>query len=330
MAPKGRSFDHFGRMNGLCASILLAAAGVASAFSPPLYRPVHIGAAVLDACMPLPRPCAERKCQLRAMGVQAKTSAADSIRGHERPRIFRPVGSNEAQDTQSNDADVRIVSYNVLGPKQALTDKHAYSHFKWRKWPYRKERIFDELRSYDADVVCLQEVTPDTFLNDFVPFMKELGLDKGIYTPKRLPDGSKSSRGPFRRPSKGRRLPPELFGTGPAPSVCPPRTRVAPARFSPMTPLTLAPELRRLMNPLKRAPAQRAARVPAIVACSSSCEPCLRAGTHMCLGTATFIRSSKLALLGRFFGFLAVLCGLPTTCLRERVSASVCLRICAP
>ena len=307
-------------MNGLCASILLAAAGVASAFAPPLYRPVQIGATIFL------RPRAERKCQLRAMCMQAKTSAADSIRGHEQPRIFRPVGSNGAQDMHSNDADVRIVSYNVLGPKQALTDKHAYSHFKWRKWPYRKERIFDELRSYDADVVCLQEITPDTFLNDFVPFMRELGLDKGIYTPKRLPDGSKSSRGPFRRPSKGRRLPPELFGTGPAPSICPPRTRVAPARFSPMTSLTLALELRRLMNPLKRAPAQRAARLRLSHVLPNANRVCAQARTCASEPQPSSARQSWRC----WAGFLAVWCRLPTTCWCEHVSASVCCRVCAP
>ena len=161
-------------------------------------------------------------------------SAADAVRSDEQDRVFRTVGTSQGLgDAEAPEDAIKIVSYNVLGPKQALTDKHAYSNFKWRKWPYRKERIFEELRAYDADVICLQEVTPDTFLNDFAPFMKEIGLEKGIYTPKRLPDGEKS-RGPFRRPSKGRRLPPELFGTG----------------------------------------------------------------THMCLGTATFIKSSKFNLLG--------------------------------
>ena len=135
-----------------------------------------------------------RAAVIRGIGMTASPSAADVMRGDEQDRIFRRVGTTSGDSTQESSEDVvKIVSYNVLGPKQALTDKHAYSHFKWRKWPYRRERIFEELRKYDADVVCLQEVTPDTFLNDFAPFMKELGLDKGIYTPKRLPDGEKSS-----------------------------------------------------------------------------------------------------------------------------------------
>ena len=130
-------------------------------------------------------------------------SSADEVRGQEQERVFRAGLGHGGTGAGGLGEAVKIVSYNVLGPKQALTDKHAYSNFKWRKWPYRKDRILEELRAYDADVVCLQEVTPDTFVNDFAPALKELGLDKGIYTPKRLPDGEKTSRGPFRRPSKG-------------------------------------------------------------------------------------------------------------------------------
>ena len=163
-----------------------------------------------------------------SVDMLAKASAADGVRGAEQERVWRAVGGEERRNEDGADA-INIVSYNVLGPKQALTDKHAYSHFKWRKWPYRRERIFEELRGYNADVICLQEVcpqftcftntkvqiltqkallqvTPDTFLNDFVPFMKQLGLDKAIYTAKRLPAGEKSSRGPFRRLNKGKRL----------------------------------------------------------------------------------------------------------------------------
>jgi len=197
-----------------------------------------VGKAILPSA-PAPwaaaRKLPARKCRPSlGLVVLGTASAADAVRSDEQDRVFRTVGLSQGLgDAEAPEDAIKIVSYNVLGPKQALTDKHAYSNFKWRKWPYRKERIFEELRGYDPDIICLQEVTPDTFLNDFAPFMKEIGLEKGIYTPKRLPDGEKS-RGPFRRPSKGRRLPPELFGSG----------------------------------------------------------------THMCLGTATFIKSSKFNLLG--------------------------------
>ncbi len=42
----------------------------------------------------------------------------------------------------------------------------------------RRKRIFAELEGYNADIVCLQEVTPDTFEKDFKPFFKDRGLDR--------------------------------------------------------------------------------------------------------------------------------------------------------
>jgi hypothetical protein len=100
--------------------------------------------------------------------LQAKSSAP--------VREFRSTGSVPASDTRSN---LRLVSYNVLGPKQAMSDKHGYSHYRLRKWPFRRALILDELKAYRPDVVCLQEVTPDTFQDDFAPFFKELGLTRG-------------------------------------------------------------------------------------------------------------------------------------------------------
>ena len=104
-----------------------------------------------------PKICTPARCRgLPSAGIVSSTaSSADAVRGQEQVRTFRSV---VGQGETSPEEAVKIVSYNVLGPKQALTDKHAYSNFKWRKWPYRKERIFEELRGYDADIVCLQEV----------------------------------------------------------------------------------------------------------------------------------------------------------------------------
>ena len=57
--------------------------------------------------------------------MTASPSAADVMRGDEQDRIFRRVGTTSGDSTQESSGDVvKIVSYNVLGPKQALTDKH--------------------------------------------------------------------------------------------------------------------------------------------------------------------------------------------------------------
>eukprot|EP00588_Corethron_pennatum_P006020 CAMPEP_0194292874 /NCGR_PEP_ID=MMETSP0169-20130528/46663_1 /TAXON_ID=218684 /ORGANISM="Corethron pennatum, Strain L29A3" /LENGTH=519 /DNA_ID=CAMNT_0039041205 /DNA_START=79 /DNA_END=1638 /DNA_ORIENTATION=- len=44
-------------------------------------------------------------------------------------------------------------------------------------WPYRRSRLESKLRAVDADVVCMQEVSPDSFVDDF-SFMKLLGYDR--------------------------------------------------------------------------------------------------------------------------------------------------------
>ena len=44
------------------------------------------------------------------------------------PRIFKPVNASKASSSSSDEDGhgIRVVSYNVLGPWQALTDKHNY------------------------------------------------------------------------------------------------------------------------------------------------------------------------------------------------------------
>ena len=55
----------------------------------------------------------------------------------------------------------RLLSYNILadGRKLALSDKHAYCPLTLREWAPRKARLVSELRNYNADIICLQEVT---------------------------------------------------------------------------------------------------------------------------------------------------------------------------
>ena len=66
-----------------------------------------------------------RAAVIRGIGMTASPSAADVMRGDEQDRIFRRVGTTSGDSTQESSGDVvKIVSYNVLGPKQALTDKH--------------------------------------------------------------------------------------------------------------------------------------------------------------------------------------------------------------
>jgi mRNA deadenylase 3'-5' endonuclease subunit Ccr4 len=95
-------------------------------------------------------------------------------------------------EDDSGDLPVRILSYNVLGPKHGESGKHNYCPMELRKWDIRKERILAEIEGYAGlDVVCLQEVTPRTLESVWVPFMRKQGLDRFEYLPKQLPNEPK-------------------------------------------------------------------------------------------------------------------------------------------
>eukprot|EP00960_Hanusia_phi_P029038 747739-Hanusia_phi.AAC.5 len=164
----------------------------------------------------LPNSRSSATCSLfgkQRRSVRARVDCAARLEtgghvGHHRQ--FIPLG-----DSGDGKECLTLLSYNVLGPKQALTEKHNYASLKHRKWPYRKKQIFDEIEKYTPDIICLQEITPDTFQHDFTPFLKEMGLDSGVYTPKRLPVGEVLSNGKKVVKRKVRPiLRPDLFGTG--------------------------------------------------------------------------------------------------------------------
>ncbi|CAM9480464.1 unnamed protein product, partial [Ectocarpus sp. 8 AP-2014] len=85
---------------------------------------------------------------------------------------------------------IRILSYNVLGARQGLADKHDHVGVDIRNWPTRRDRLREEIWSYcksdpgGVQVICLQEVTFRTLGYDWLPFMAKLGLDRHVYQPK--------------------------------------------------------------------------------------------------------------------------------------------------
>ncbi|KAK9427879.1 Endonuclease/exonuclease/phosphatase [Lipomyces doorenjongii] len=72
--------------------------------------------------------------------------------------------------------DVKIMTYNVLG--QALIRRKLFpTNGDALKWRWRSKMLLSELKYYNADIMCLQEVDlahMDTF---YVPELKKLGYD---------------------------------------------------------------------------------------------------------------------------------------------------------
>merc|ERR1719295_1598960 len=73
--------------------------------------------------------------------------------------------------------------FNVLCDRYATRRMYGYCPQWALSWEYRKKGILDEVRSYLADIVTLQEVEMEQFYNYFLPELKRDGYD-GIFSPK--------------------------------------------------------------------------------------------------------------------------------------------------
>lgn len=76
-----------------------------------------------------------------------------------------------------------MLDYNILCDKYATRDLYRYTPAKALQWEYRRDLILEEIKSHDADFVCLQEIDQESY-NDF--FRRELAFYhyKGIFWPK--------------------------------------------------------------------------------------------------------------------------------------------------
>nr|CCA14064.1 carbon catabolite repressor protein putative [Albugo laibachii Nc14] len=77
----------------------------------------------------------------------------------------------------------RVLSYNVLAELYATRQLYPYCPMWVLSWNFRKELLKNELHSYNADILCLQEVQGDHYKTFFYPMMSEWGYD-GWYLKK--------------------------------------------------------------------------------------------------------------------------------------------------
>ena len=68
-------------------------------------------------------------------------------------------------------SDILFLSYNILLPNHSNWWVFKYyrkeDREKYSSWPYRKGLLAEQILSANADVISLQEVSPDSFLDDF-------------------------------------------------------------------------------------------------------------------------------------------------------------------
>ncbi|KPI93870.1 2',5'-phosphodiesterase 12 [Papilio xuthus] len=86
------------------------------------------------------------------------------------------------------DSSFRCVSYNILADLYCDSDftrsvLHPYCPPYALQIDYRKQLILKELKGYNADIYCLQEVDKKIFNNSLEPFLNSIGL-KGLFYKK--------------------------------------------------------------------------------------------------------------------------------------------------
>ncbi|KAL3515743.1 hypothetical protein ACH5RR_022645 [Cinchona calisaya] len=83
------------------------------------------------------------------------------------------------------DGDFKVLSYNILADLYNRREVYGSRGCPaWAlTWEYRRRNLLEEMLSYDADVLCLQEVQSDHFKNFFEPEFEKFGYS-AIYKKK--------------------------------------------------------------------------------------------------------------------------------------------------
>ncbi|KAJ3386281.1 Glucose-repressible alcohol dehydrogenase transcriptional effector [Entophlyctis sp. JEL0112] len=77
-----------------------------------------------------------------------------------------------------------VFCYNTLCDKYATAQTYAYTPAWALAWDYRKDLIFGEILSYQADIVCLQEIETGQFEEFFQERLLEETDYQGVFWPK--------------------------------------------------------------------------------------------------------------------------------------------------
>uniref|UniRef100_A0A8R1DX84 poly(A)-specific ribonuclease n=1 Tax=Caenorhabditis japonica TaxID=281687 RepID=A0A8R1DX84_CAEJA len=80
-------------------------------------------------------------------------------------------------------ATFTVLCYNVLCDKYATVNQYSYCPSWALNWEYRKNLIIKEIRTYEADIITLQEVETEQYRTLFLPELKTLGYT-GIFAAK--------------------------------------------------------------------------------------------------------------------------------------------------
>ncbi|EFP00147.1 hypothetical protein CRE_18436 [Caenorhabditis remanei] len=133
------------------------------------------------------------------------TAAKRAARRWNNVRSLTQIVKNPAIKT----SQFTICSYNVLCQKTIARTSYLYRHLKscenFLEWNHRWKGLQEELPTFDADVLGLQEVQVDHFEEHFEPFMRKHGYE-GIYKQKYGTEQKDDGCAIFYRPEKFERV----------------------------------------------------------------------------------------------------------------------------
>lgn len=95
-------------------------------------------------------------------------------------RIMVPMAPSQATAPKGK---FTLLSYNLLADLYATAEQFNYCPSWALAWPYRRLNLLKELLSYNADIMCLQEVQSNHFSDFLAPEMQKAGYT-AIYKKK--------------------------------------------------------------------------------------------------------------------------------------------------
>ncbi|MCO5588424.1 hypothetical protein L7F22_042380 [Adiantum nelumboides] len=94
-----------------------------------------------------------------------------------------PPRDNDDEEPDPPPESFNVLCYNILCEKYATQQLYGYTPSWALAWDYRKDFILQEVMSYGADIVCLQEVDSEQYEDYFLHHLSQQDYD-GIYWPK--------------------------------------------------------------------------------------------------------------------------------------------------
>lgn len=95
----------------------------------------------------------------------------------EKTKILGDKNIDSKCEDSENKFDFSVMSYNILSQNLLEDNSHLYRHCRRPvlHWSFRFPNILKEIKHFDADVLCLQEVQEDHYGTEIRPSLESLG-----------------------------------------------------------------------------------------------------------------------------------------------------------